>query len=233
MAKRRPSLFPRVPVPLSRTCEQSVNIGRGDSNSGPPPKALPGSGCVGRLTCGSLLPVLTRWCPLHSAACRLGVCPTCTVAGRSVDGAGMLRAEMAHRAPDERSGLAGCRACLGPHQPLDDPPVAQALDLQAVAHDVPQPQQVLLGGSGEVSGAEGHRPGFGDKGCWSCRWGGRGCHVASVVLLSACWAHPVPGSVRMPTRTIGFNSHRAIACMVSPSCRAFWSQTAMSPASLQ
>src|SRR5918993_2936511 len=99
---------------------------------------------------------------------------TCTAAGRSVDGAGMLRAEMAHRALDERSGLGGCRACLGLHKPLDDPPVAEALDPQAVAHDVPQPQQVPLGGSGEVLGAEGHRPRFGNKGGCSCRWGGRG-----------------------------------------------------------
>ena len=31
----------------------------GDSNSGPPPQAPPGSGCAGWLTCGSLAPVVT------------------------------------------------------------------------------------------------------------------------------------------------------------------------------
>jgi hypothetical protein len=40
--------------------------GWGDSNSGPPPQAPPGNGCAGRLTCDSLLPVVTaraRWTP--------------------------------------------------------------------------------------------------------------------------------------------------------------------------
>jgi hypothetical protein len=44
--------------------------GWGDSNSGPPPERLPGGGCVGGLSCGSLGPVVTagvRCSPLPAA----------------------------------------------------------------------------------------------------------------------------------------------------------------------
>jgi hypothetical protein len=61
-----------------------------------------------------------RWCPLHSPICRFRAYPACT-ATTSADGAGMLWAEVTHRAPDEGSGFGGRRVCLRLHESLDDP----------------------------------------------------------------------------------------------------------------
>jgi hypothetical protein len=78
--------------------------GWGDSNSGPPPEVVPGRGCTGRPTCGSLAPVVTagaRCSPLP-AGC---VCPPCTggLRSRSVadaSGAPVLR----DQGPDRPAG---------------------------------------------------------------------------------------------------------------------------------
>ena len=46
-------------------------VGWGDSNSGPSPEAVPGGGCAGELTCGSLAPVVTaraRCAPLPAGS---------------------------------------------------------------------------------------------------------------------------------------------------------------------
>jgi hypothetical protein len=56
----------------------------------------------------------------------------------------MLWAKVTHRAPDEGSGFGGRRAGLRLHKSLDDPTEPQALDIQAVAHDFPEPQQLLI-----------------------------------------------------------------------------------------
>lgn len=53
------------------------------------------------------------------------------------DGTGLRWAQVAHRVPDKRPGFSGRGACLRPHQSLDDPAEAQALDAQAVTHDLP------------------------------------------------------------------------------------------------
>jgi hypothetical protein len=84
-----------------------------------------------------------RWCPLPSPICRSRVYLACTAA-TSADGAGMLWAKVAHRAPDERPGFGGRRVCLGLHKSLDDPTGTQTLDAQPVADDLPEPQQLLV-----------------------------------------------------------------------------------------
>jgi hypothetical protein len=63
---------------------------------------------------------------------------------RSTDDAGVLWAEIAHRAPDEGPGFGGRRVCLRPNKPLNDSAKAQVLDGQAVAYDLPEPQQLPI-----------------------------------------------------------------------------------------
>ena len=47
------------PPPRGQESEGLAAAGWGDSNSGPPLEGLPGGGCAGCLTCGSLAPVVT------------------------------------------------------------------------------------------------------------------------------------------------------------------------------
>jgi len=115
-----------------------------------------------------------RSCSLHSPACRSGVYLACSAA-TSADGAGMLWAKVTHRAPDERRGLGGRRVRLRPHKSPDDPTEPQTLDSQPVTHDRPEPQQLPIGGGGEIFAAKGHRPCFANERYRSCRGDGRGC----------------------------------------------------------
>jgi hypothetical protein len=62
--RRRLQLGPRVRPVLSdhRLVGKSPEGSRqrvGDSNSGPPPEVVPGGGCAGGLSCGSLAPLVT------------------------------------------------------------------------------------------------------------------------------------------------------------------------------
>jgi hypothetical protein len=84
--------------------------GQGDSNPGPPSTVVPGRSWAAGLTCDSLEPVITAGarCP---PICRSRAYLACTAA-TSADGAGMLWAKVAHRAPDERPGFGGRRVCF-------------------------------------------------------------------------------------------------------------------------
>lgn len=133
----------------------------------PPPEALPGRGPVGGLSRGCLGLAATtgvRPTPLPSGP----PCYLACTAATSTDGAGMRWAQIAHRAPDERPGFDGRRTCLRPHKSLNNSSVAHALDTQAVTHNLPEPQQVSIGGSGEILGAEGHCPDLNDERPRSC-----------------------------------------------------------------
>jgi hypothetical protein len=82
--------------------EACGSSGWGDSNSGPPPQAPPSSGYISRLTCDSLLPVMTapaRCIPLPAGSlCTQRVPVASGPSGRGRLGASVLR--------DKRTGSA-------------------------------------------------------------------------------------------------------------------------------
>ena len=62
----------------------------------------------------------------------------------------------------------GLRKPKVPVRGMDVAGTVEAVGAQAVAYQRPDPQQFRIGGSREVLGAEGQRPGFGNKGSCSC-----------------------------------------------------------------